>query len=346
MMIRAYKHFRKKLSFIKHEKLTEETGQDPIVEGVTFYVRYLGSCFVINKTGDEATSEAIKSIVSMARKTDRKLNRVALLVSVKDVKMTDLETGDVCFDISIYRVSYCCADALFSHVFAFIAVNKDESMECHAFLCRKRKIAQAASMTVAQAFNLAFASWKDTQEKKKESLQNTKVVNKCDEQQSSIKMTLEMNQTSDREDLEEENLLIDLRSPGDTLDNLFPSNLLVKIDSKDVQEDSYEMDKTFAKLPETPSNVPILKHLPPNASTLDVGAFACGSQTLFDGPLDGLDHGGVDSPLHGSCLTPSQLYTPTCSPHPQIRQVSSSGECNGSAPLSPLLGIHKSNKLS
>ena len=46
-------------------ELTEETGQDPIVEGVTFYVRYLGSCFVINKTGDEATSEAIKSIVSM-----------------------------------------------------------------------------------------------------------------------------------------------------------------------------------------------------------------------------------------------------------------------------------------
>ena len=174
-------------------------------------------------------------------------------------------------------MSYCCADALFSHVFAFIAVNKDESMECHAFLCRKRKIvitlrviltylptiielqtvlleqipfqAQAASMTVAQAFNLAFASWKDTQEKKKDSLPNTKVVNKCDEQQSSIKMTLEMNETSGRggEDLEEENLLIDLRSPGDTLDNLFPANLLVKIDSKDVQEDSYEMDKTFGK---------------------------------------------------------------------------------------------------
>ena len=46
-------------------ELTEDSGQDPIVEGVTFYVRYLGSCFVINKAGDETTSEAIKSIVSM-----------------------------------------------------------------------------------------------------------------------------------------------------------------------------------------------------------------------------------------------------------------------------------------
>ena len=107
--------------------------------------------------------------------------------------------------------------------------------------------AQAASMTVAQAFNLAFASWKDTQDKKKESLQNTKVVNKCDEPQSSIKMTLEMNQTPGCEDLEEENLLIDLRSPGDILDNVFPTNFLVKIDSKDVQEDTYEMDQSFGK---------------------------------------------------------------------------------------------------
>ena len=48
-----------------NSELTEDSGQDPIVEGVTFYLRYLGSCFVINKAGDEATSDAIKSIVSM-----------------------------------------------------------------------------------------------------------------------------------------------------------------------------------------------------------------------------------------------------------------------------------------
>ena len=97
----------------------EETGQDPVLEGVTFNVRYLGSCFVINPNGDEATGDAIKSIISMvvkkfrlhiinnccikARRTDRKLNRVALLVSVRDLKMTDLTTGKLFFDISIYR---------------------------------------------------------------------------------------------------------------------------------------------------------------------------------------------------------------------------------------------------
>ena len=60
------------------------------------------------------------------------------------------------------------------------------------------------------------------------------------------------------------------------------------------------------RLPHTPTNVPILKHLPANAASLDVGAFAASSQTLFSSPMD--------SPLHGSCLTPSQLLTPLSSP--------------------------------
>ena len=38
-----------------------------------------------------------------AKKVDRKLNRVALMVSVKGIKMSDLETGNITFDFSIYR---------------------------------------------------------------------------------------------------------------------------------------------------------------------------------------------------------------------------------------------------
>ena len=38
------------------------------------------------------------------------------------------------------RISYCSADATFTHVFAFLAVNRAESLQCHAFLARKQKI--------------------------------------------------------------------------------------------------------------------------------------------------------------------------------------------------------------
>ena len=38
------------------------------------------------------------------------------------------------------RISYCSADATYDRVFAFIATNKNETLECHAFLCPKRKM--------------------------------------------------------------------------------------------------------------------------------------------------------------------------------------------------------------
>jgi len=319
-MIRVYKQFRKKLSFIKHEKLCEDSGQDPVVEGVTFYVRYLGSCFVINQGGDEATGEAIKSIVSMARKTDRKLNRVALMVSVKDVKMTDLETGAAYFDISIYRISSCSADAIFSHVFAFITVNSDQTMQCHAFLCRNRKIAQAATMTIAQAFNLAFESWKEKQEseneialinghciseKEKKSVRNESLEKNLNEEASYLENYFG-NKDNDKTSIEEDDLLIDLNSPADTLDDKTSPVFLVDI----VNNDTEDMDENFSKLVQTQINIPLLKHLPSNAASLSVCAFV-GSQTLLDSP--------ADSPLHGSSLTPTKLSTPTCSPSQQAR---------------------------
>jgi len=237
------------------------------------------------------------------------------LVSVKDVKMTDLETGNVLFDFSIYRISYCSADAIFSHVFAFITVNTDETMECHAFLCRKKKIAQAATMTIAQAFNLAFVSWKEVQEKEKdETIMNGKCISEkqtkseesdCEECDLNEKFCNSeygcVNTGCDEVCVKELNLLIDLDSPGDSLDDKF----LVNIET----DKSRDMDKEFSKLS---TNVPILQHLPPNASSLSVGAFL-GSQTLMDSPLE--------SPLHGSSLTPGQLITPACSPCTHIRQM-------------------------
>ena len=38
------------------------------------------------------------------------------------------------------RISYCSADATFTHVFAFIAVNRSDCLQCYAFLARKQKI--------------------------------------------------------------------------------------------------------------------------------------------------------------------------------------------------------------
>ncbi|MGH0151745.1 UNVERIFIED_CONTAM: hypothetical protein FKN15_001672 [Acipenser sinensis] len=50
-------------------------------------------------------------------------------------------------------------------VFAYVAQSQyNETLECHAFLCPKKKTAQAVTLTVAQAFKVALDLWETAQE--------------------------------------------------------------------------------------------------------------------------------------------------------------------------------------
>lgn len=109
-----------------------------------------------------------------------------MTVSPKGIELIDRVSGETLQQISIYRISYCSADATHNHVFAFIsseptaeakeacegdshsAESSDEFpspptdgiLTCHVFLCSKRKMAQSISLTVAKSFERAFEIWK------------------------------------------------------------------------------------------------------------------------------------------------------------------------------------------
>lgn len=110
---------------------------------------------------------------------DNKLARVNLTVSPKGIEIIDRVTSETLQQISIYRISYCSADAAHNNVFAFISspstadANEDQvsdptsadrfgdgPLTCHVFVCSKRKIAQSIALTVAKSFERAFEIWK------------------------------------------------------------------------------------------------------------------------------------------------------------------------------------------
>lgn len=154
------------LGRLRHKKLAEEwVGiQQPVLEGITFYAKYLGSTLVEEPSGDKATADAIRAIIGMAKASGKKLAKVALTVSPKGISTRDVATGELQLDVSIYRISFCSADASFDRVVAFIATHSNEVMECHAFLTAKRKVAQAAALTISQAFQVAYTLWQSVQE--------------------------------------------------------------------------------------------------------------------------------------------------------------------------------------
>ncbi|XP_018599209.1 low density lipoprotein receptor adapter protein 1 isoform X2 [Scleropages formosus] len=153
----------------KHEKLPENwtDTKETLLEGMVFNVKYLGMTLVGQPKGEDMASAAIRRIVAMARASAKKFRKVTLTVSPKGIIITDTETNDLVENVSIYRISYCTADKSQDKVFAYVSQSQfSETLECHAFLCPKKKIAQAVTLTVAQAFKVALDLWELAQEDK------------------------------------------------------------------------------------------------------------------------------------------------------------------------------------
>ncbi|XP_022293600.1 low density lipoprotein receptor adapter protein 1-A-like [Crassostrea virginica] len=147
----------------KHEKLGEgwNENKEAVKDGITFHMKYLGSTLVEEEEdsqsyGDGVITKSLQSIIAMAKSSGKKLRKVVLTVSPNGLQICDLSNKQVIDEISIYRISFCSADKNFDKVFAFMARNSvNETMECHAYLCDKAKIAQAVTLTVSKAFELA-----------------------------------------------------------------------------------------------------------------------------------------------------------------------------------------------
>lgn len=153
----------------RHRKLPENwtDTRETLLEGMAFSLKYLGMTLVEQPKGEELSAAAVKRIVATAKASGKKLQKVTLKVSPRGIILTDSITEQLIENVSIYRISYCTADKAHDKVFAYIAQSQqNENLECHAFLCTKRKMAQAVTLTVAQAFKVAFEFWQVSREEK------------------------------------------------------------------------------------------------------------------------------------------------------------------------------------
>uniref|UniRef100_F7E2W7 Low density lipoprotein receptor adapter protein 1 n=1 Tax=Equus caballus TaxID=9796 RepID=F7E2W7_HORSE len=127
----------------RHRKLPENwtDTRETLLEGMLFTLKYLGMTLVEQPKGEELSAAAVKRIVATAKASGKKLQKVTLKVSPRGIILTDNTTKQLIENVSIYRISYCTADKMHDKVFAYIAQSQhSENLECHAFLCTKRKM--------------------------------------------------------------------------------------------------------------------------------------------------------------------------------------------------------------
>ncbi|KAL0871000.1 hypothetical protein ABMA27_004816 [Loxostege sticticalis] len=131
-------------------------------------VRYAGVAPVERASSAPATALAVRSALHSAKAFNKKLQRVSLDISSKGIVVSDLDSQENVLSISIYRISYCSADAANARVFAVVegkaTGGSTESHIVHVFVCARRKQARALALSLAHAFNDAFQAWQANQE--------------------------------------------------------------------------------------------------------------------------------------------------------------------------------------
>ncbi|KAK5599630.1 Low density lipoprotein receptor adapter protein 1-B [Crenichthys baileyi] len=153
----------------RHRKLPENwtDTRETILEGMTFNLQHFGMTLVDRPKGEQLSAAAVKRIVATTKASGKKPQKVALKVSPQGIIVLDRSTNKLLESVSIYRISYCTVDKVHDKVFTYIAQNTlNGTLECHAYLCSKRKVAQAVALTVAQAFTVAFELWQVAKEEK------------------------------------------------------------------------------------------------------------------------------------------------------------------------------------
>jgi len=160
----------------KHKKLSEDQSvqiakeienENDIIESVdnekntpTYKLKYLGSSVVENKTAENINSEAVKSVLKLAKAAKKKIQRVNLTVSPKEITVRDLEDTEI-FQVSIYRTSHISIDTDHRQIFSFVSTSENGVVECHVFQCSKRRMAENITLAITQAFTGAYDFWRD-----------------------------------------------------------------------------------------------------------------------------------------------------------------------------------------
>ncbi|XP_013179768.1 PREDICTED: low density lipoprotein receptor adapter protein 1-like [Papilio xuthus] len=130
-------------------------------------VRYAGVVPVERAASAPATALAVRSALHTIKSSNKKLQRVTLDISAKGILVIDVDSQQNVLSVSIYRISYCSADAANARVFAVVEGKKESGSEenhvVHVFVCARAKRARALALSLAHAFNDAYQAWQATQ---------------------------------------------------------------------------------------------------------------------------------------------------------------------------------------
>lgn len=131
---------------------------------VLYNVKFLGCVEVDQPKGSEMVRDAIRKMKfsrQIKKAEGEKLKKVELSISIDAIKIQEPKYKTVLYQYPLHYVSYCADDKSDKRMFTFIAKQKDSNKH-HCYVFDSEKSAEEITLTVGQAFDLAYKRFLET----------------------------------------------------------------------------------------------------------------------------------------------------------------------------------------
>uniref|UniRef100_A0A7E4UV17 PID domain-containing protein n=1 Tax=Panagrellus redivivus TaxID=6233 RepID=A0A7E4UV17_PANRE len=144
---------------------------DSLIRGrVEYGVRMLGQTEVAESKGVHVVRDAIHAIRfqmqvsrSLESSADCKPKKVEIQINVESVTVVDYKSKMILHRHPLHKISFCADDKQDKRVFSYIASNDQNKHICYLFL--SDKLAEQITLTIGEAFDLAFQRYIDKNSK-------------------------------------------------------------------------------------------------------------------------------------------------------------------------------------
>jgi len=158
---------------------------DTLLNGhVVYLVKFLGDIEVDQPKGIEVVKQGVQKLKfnqqlkkAESGSSNSKMPKAELTISVNGVTIIEPKTKTVLHEYPLHRISYCADDKAEKRFFSFIAKDADSNRHtCFVFL--SDKLAEEITLTVGQAFELAYKKFLESKGKDLEKEKQSMVMHK------------------------------------------------------------------------------------------------------------------------------------------------------------------------
>uniref|UniRef100_A0A224XPC1 Putative cell death protein 6 n=2 Tax=Panstrongylus TaxID=65342 RepID=A0A224XPC1_9HEMI len=238
---------------------------------IAYLVKFMGNTEVDQPKGIDIVKEGIRKLKfnqQLKKSEGSKIPKVELTISIDGVAIQEPKTKRIMHQYPLHRISYCADDKGEKKFFSFIAKDCPDSERHMCFVFVSDKLAEEITLTIGQAFDLAYKRFVETSGKDLEVQRRVMLlqqrVKQLENESSMLRQRLSdvlNGQASDLEGYMRRNKITNMLVVSETNDNLSDTNSTTS--SNGILNNNESSNGLLLNLNENNTTVPCQSTLPP-----------------------------------------------------------------------------------